>query len=386
MSSRTPTNNTSNESAALGVADTGSANQMMIRDGRVGNDYDSDDNSDASVDDDRLEAGVLKDRFGFFVTDKFHKFADVSEEVRAQRKQKETSRTKKWLKMIGKWKKYSGSAKLKARTRKGVPDAVRGFVWYNFAHGDEIRARYPDVRQIDISKLAPVVAEEIERDVDRTFPRHIMFVEENGQGQQSLRRLLRWYASLDTEVGYCQGMGFLAGLFLTYMVEEQAFYTFYSILTRTGSGLRCLYLPKLIETQKILYVFECLGRLHLGDLWQHLENEGIHPTMYFTEWAMTLFCRGFSFELVTRVFDIFLLENHYKIVYRVSLAILKSFEKELKARKFDKIMSFLRDLPNRVDAPKIMDVCWQIPLRRSEIDFYDQQYQDSISSPGTAGR
>lgn len=67
--------------------------------------------------------------------------------------------------------------------------------------------------------------------MDRTFPRHIMFVEENGQGQQSLRRLLRWYASLDTEVGYCQGMGFLAGLFLTYMVEEQAFYTFYSILT-----------------------------------------------------------------------------------------------------------------------------------------------------------
>ncbi len=161
MSSRTPTNNTSNESAALGVADTDSANQMMIRDGRVGNDYDSDDNSDASVDDDRLEAGVLKDRFGFFVTDKFHKFADVSEEVRAQRKQKETSRTKKWLKMIGKWKKYSGSAKLKARTRKGVPDAVRGFVWYNFAHGDDIRARYPDVRQIDISKLAPVVAEEV---------------------------------------------------------------------------------------------------------------------------------------------------------------------------------------------------------------------------------
>jgi hypothetical protein len=38
---------------------------------------------------------------------------------------------------------------------------------------------------------------------------------------------------------------------------------------------------------------------------------------------MTLFCRGFSFELVTRVFDIFLLEGDYKIVYRVSLAILK---------------------------------------------------------------
>ena len=56
-------------------------------------------------------------------------------------------------------------------------------------------------------------------------------MEDDGLGQQSLRRILRWYAALDPEVGYCQGMGFLAGLFLTYMIEEHAFYTFYSVLT-----------------------------------------------------------------------------------------------------------------------------------------------------------
>ena len=37
---------------------------------------------------------------------------------------------------------------------------------------------------------------------------------------------------------------------------------------------------------------------------------------------MTMFCRGFSFDLVTRVWDIFLFEG-YKIVYRVGLALLK---------------------------------------------------------------
>lgn len=84
-----------------------------------------------------------------------------------------------------------------------------------------------------------------------------------------------------------------------------------------------MYLPKLAETQKVLYIFEHLGKIHLGRLWAHLEEENIHPTMYFIEWAMTMFCRGFSFELVTRVWDIFLLEGDYKIVYRVSLAILK---------------------------------------------------------------
>ena len=46
------------------------------------------------------------------------------------------------------------------------------------------------------------------------------------------------------------------------------------------------------------------------------------PSMYATEWFMTMFCRGFSFDLVTRVWDIFLFEG-YKIVYRVGLALLK---------------------------------------------------------------
>jgi hypothetical protein len=40
---------------------------------------------------------------------------------------------------------------------------------------------------------------------------------------------------------------------------------------------------------------------------------------------MTMFCRGFSFDLVTRVWDIYLAEGSFKIVYRVSLAILKVF-------------------------------------------------------------
>jgi hypothetical protein len=31
---------------------------------------------------------------------------------------------------------------------------------------------------------------------------------------------------IDREVGYCQGMGFIAGLLLNYMVEEEAFLTF----------------------------------------------------------------------------------------------------------------------------------------------------------------
>jgi hypothetical protein len=43
-------------------------------------------------------------------------------------------------------------------------------------------------------------------------------------GQASLRRVLRAYSYYDREVGYCQGMNFIAGMFLTLMTEEEAFW------------------------------------------------------------------------------------------------------------------------------------------------------------------
>jgi hypothetical protein len=94
---------------------------------------------------------------------------------------------------------------------------------------------------------------QIDRDIDRTFPKHVLFENEESIGQSALRRILQYYAAIDAEVsllsaacskprpqllflhplqvGYCQGMGFIAALFLTYLVEEEAFYCFYAVLT-----------------------------------------------------------------------------------------------------------------------------------------------------------
>ena len=134
-----------------------------------------------------------------------------------------------------------------------------------------------------------------------------------------------------------------------------------------------MYLPKLSETQKILYVFGELANFYLPELWAHFNKEGIHQTMFLTEWVMTFFCRGFSFELVTRVWDIFMFEGDMKIMYRVSLAILKYFEKEFLALRFDKIMTLLRVIAQRLDALAVMDLAWSIPLRRAKIKFFEDQ-------------
>jgi hypothetical protein len=43
-------------------------------------------------------------------------------------------------------------------------------------------------------------------------------------GQASLRRVLRAYSAYDAEVGYCQGMNFIAAMFITFMSEEESFW------------------------------------------------------------------------------------------------------------------------------------------------------------------
>lgn len=69
---------------------------------------------------------------------------------------------------------------------------------------------------------------------------------------------------------------------LTYLVEEEAFLCFVAALQRPDSPLRLMYLPNMAQAQKSLYIFGALGKQHLGELWQHLEKEGMHPTMYAT--------------------------------------------------------------------------------------------------------
>ena len=95
--------------------------------------------------------------------------------------------------------------------------------------------------------------DQIERDLNRTFPTHIRFREENGffflfffnwsifltsfffpnntigLGQQALGRVLRAYAKYNPKLGYCQGMGFIAALFL--MMMEEVIATFISLNT-----------------------------------------------------------------------------------------------------------------------------------------------------------
>ena len=149
---------------------------------------------------------------------------------------------------------------------------------------------------------------EIIRDISRTFPSHIFFRERHGLGQRSLYNILKAYSVYDRQVGYVQGMGFIAGVLLLYMSEEDAFWVLVALLKgAVHEPIEGLYREGLPLLQLYFYQFEGLVKQHLPKLALHMEQESIHMSMYASQWFITICAHSFSFGLVVRVWDVMIL-------------------------------------------------------------------------------
>jgi len=278
----------------------------------------------------------------------------------------------KWISMLNNWNltvMFRNSA-LKRRLRRGIPPHLRPIAWYRLSEIATLKSKFPDPKLIDTSKVKKQVLEDIEKDVDRTYPEHDLFTIDS-TGQDSLRDMLVWYAAVDPDVEYCQGMSFVAGLLLTYFTAEEAFYCFYHCLW--DMGLRQMYLPGLVDLQRRLHVLTQLGWVHIEPLWQHLTDNHVDPMMYATEWFMTLFCRGFDFALSTRVVEIFMFEG-YKVIYRVALSILKSMEKELMEADFEGILAIIRNCNKTMNPAEIMQDSYTWVFRSTDLARHEAAY------------
>ena len=139
-----------------------------------------------------------------------------------------------------KYKNYTqdGHKLLKIHCLIGVPMSVRAAVWKKLCNVDSVSylflfryiletnqifkyiVNYPGTYDKLVSLSAETnILNEIERDLHRTFPTHIMFREKGGLGQQALSRVLIAYSNYNPIIGYCQGMGFIVALFLMLMEE-----------------------------------------------------------------------------------------------------------------------------------------------------------------------
>ena len=67
-------------------------------------------------------------------------------------------------------------------------------------------------------------------------------------------------------------------------------------------GLRRQYLPDMAALQTQLYQMARLLRDLHRDLYQHLEENDVNPSLYAAPWFLTLFASQFPLGFVVRVF------------------------------------------------------------------------------------
>ncbi len=191
----------------------------------------------------------LLDRYGFMSNSKDANVTNAEELSKGNAVQ-QSGRERKWMRMTKKWSKWERSAKVKERCRKGIPESVRAVAWQCLcgARTHPERLKSPVLFDI-LSKQQYSTGDEInkfleiiDKDLYRTFPHHFLFKEQSGFGQANMRLVLRAYAGYNPRVGYCQGMGFIAGTLVMYMLPEEAFWCLVCLLEDVRIRLYTVYI------------------------------------------------------------------------------------------------------------------------------------------------
>jgi len=175
-----------------------------------------------------------------------------------------------------------------------------------------------------------------------------------------LSNVLSVYCIHDTELGYCQGMNFVAAFLLQHLPEQDAYWLYYKVMQDSAWNLRRFYVNGLHGLLVCKFQFARLFDLFLPRLSAHFRAQEVHADL-FVEWLLTLFTfpsfprRSGALE---RLWDLLLVSRGLKFLFRFALAILAQAEDTLLAYEFEQILFYIKALPD----DGILDPAELVPL------------------------
>ena len=295
-------------------------------------------------------------------------------------KQQELSKV--WVKdLIPNWLKIRKDKKIKEYFYMGLPPSVRGRIWMlclgnkfsitkeyyqiqvnnsieilkkyqkqkenrNKMRENNIKKDDNQINDVDANDKESEIEEEeskdkeksiiiIELDIERTFP-YLGLFKGNSPMAEDLREILRVFVISRPDIGYIQGLSFIAGILLLNMDKFKAFISLMNLI------LNPIMLPfykmdnELIQQR--LQLFKQVFYFNLPELCGYFDELGMLPENYFLTWNMTLFTHDVNLELANRIWDVFMIEG-VKAIYSAAIVFLSHFEEKLMNMDFVEIMS-----------------------------------------------
>ena len=279
--------------------------------------------------------------------------------------------------IIPKWTEKKKDKKIKEYFYMGLPDNVRGKVWIlclgnrfsitkeyyeiQVKNSKEILEKYKinkknentinDINTIsnenEIKDVCVIKDKEksiniIDLDIERTFP-YLGIFKGDSPMAQDLREILRVFVISRPDIGYIQGLSFIAGILLLNMDKFKAFISLMNLIL--NPIMLPFYKMDNESIQQRLKLFKQVFYYNLPELCEHFDELGLLPENYFLSWNMTLFTRDVNLELAKRIWDVFMIEG-IKAIYSAAIVFLSHFESKLINMDFVEIMTCIGTIKN----------------------------------------
>uniref|UniRef100_A0A8C6J5K2 Uncharacterized protein n=2 Tax=Melopsittacus undulatus TaxID=13146 RepID=A0A8C6J5K2_MELUD len=282
------------------------------------------------------------------------------------------------------WEGMRATRRVRELWWQGLPPRVRGKVW-SLAVGNELNIT-PELYEIflsrakerwksfsetstenDIEDAGASVADReaslelIKLDISRTFPSLYIF-QKGGPYHDLLHSVLGAYTCYRPDVGYVQGMSFIAAVLILNLEEADAFIAFANLLNKPCQ----LAFFRVDHSMMLKYfaAFEVFFEENLPKLFLHFKSYSLTPDIYLIDWIFTLYSKSLPLDLACRVWDVFCRDGE-EFLFRTGLGILRLYEDILLQMDFIHIAQFLTKLPEDITSEKLFTCIAAIQMQNS---------------------
>ncbi|KAK5920617.1 hypothetical protein CgunFtcFv8_024410 [Champsocephalus gunnari] len=237
-------------------------------------------------------------------------------------------RSMRWDKLLQEKPHVEKNLTVKRYVRKGVPNEHRARIWMAASGAQERLERNPGYYQALLSMEHDTkLKETIHTDMHRTFPDNVLFQSKAEPSLQSaLFNVLLAYGHHNKEVGYCQGMNFIAGyLMIITKNEENSFWLMDALL---GRILPDFYSPAMMGLKTDQEVLGELVKAKSPAVGQLMDQYPGIWTLVVSRWFICLYIDVLPIETVLRVWDCLFYEGS-KVLFRVALTLIIHHQPEI---------------------------------------------------------
>uniref|UniRef100_A0A669DRP8 TBC1 domain family member 14 n=1 Tax=Oreochromis niloticus TaxID=8128 RepID=A0A669DRP8_ORENI len=189
----------------------------------------------------------------------------------------------------------------------------------------------------------------IKLDISRTFPQLCIF-QKGGPYHDVLHSILGAYTCYRPDVGYVQGMSFIAAVLILNLDTADAFIAFANLLNKPCQ----MAFFRVDHSLMLTYfaAFEVFFEENLPKLFAHFKKNNLTPDIYLIDWIFTLYSKSLPLDLACRVWDVFCRDGE-EFLFRTALGLLRLYQDVLTSMDFIHMAQFLTRLPDLIPADQL---------------------------------